>query len=892
MRRKSMKVFKTRLKRVLIFFLAFMMILSILDLSSINAKALNIRGNGNPRFFFYVPRSYMYFDGNKPVEISVSSNIVYNDDDTSYIHDYLNVRIYSEDFVSVTSKKKIDLDLPIFGGIYFGKNSIYVLSGKENSTGSDTEEVMRLEKYNYSWKKTGSLSFTDINTITPFYMASTDFAEYGDILYIRTSHETPDTLMGINAKGTMTFAINTKNMTIISSLTDVYPINICGRTSCGFVWNSDSQYIDIDGKDVVALDHTVGNNDIVICRYTGKAPEGIIDESVLCDFAEFYDDGTVKGIGGLGISSNNYLVPVIRSNNISLYVSPKDKINSSKKSVINLSNRSGSNLQIIEVKDDVFIILWEEMSLDSKVFSAVVDGNGNLLSDIQSYDAVLSDCRVICENGKLYWYAIGTYKVILAGSQQGYNRDTTYLWNTEPYIYEMSVNNSGNKYSTSLKPYVSEVKIKEGNETLCVGDTFTFTAETAPYSEVSKVKWESLDKSVAIVDKNGKVTAKKAGTTTIKASIGKISGSVTVTVRDFLSKKELTVTEGDYFSLEIDDYVYGKKANWIISDNSVVERYNNGTYLGSQEKFMAKKPGTATITLKVGDKTDKCVVTVVGQNAANEEQVKAFVTRFYTLILNRKPDETGINYWTQILLNKEQTGAQVAYGFVNSPEFTEEHPVNDTEFVKRMYATFFDRDGGSDGEAWWLGYLNKGYTRNYVLAGFTNSDEFKNLCAQYGIDQGSLPMDESMKTNPNPSPQPGPHVDGLNIDASNVDPAKLDEYIDRLYRLVLKREPEAEGKQYWREEIIKGNPYNASTAAEIGFFNSPEYLAMNKTDEEFIMDCYLVFLNREAEADGFEYWKEKFRTGEYDRQKLIEVGVGHSNEFKDILRSYGFVIIE
>ena len=79
---------------------------------------------------------------------------------------------------------------------------------------------------------------------------------------------------------------------------------------------------------------------------------------------------------------------------------------------------------------------------------------------------------------------------------------------------------------------------------------------------------------------------------------------------------------------------------------------------------------------------------------------------------------------------------------------------------------------------------------------------------------------------------------------------------------------------------------------QIGFFNSPEYLAMNKTDEEFIMDCYLVFLNREAEESGFEYWKEKFRTGEYDRQKLIEVGVGHSNEFKDILRSYGFVIIE
>ena len=141
-------------------------------------------------------------------------------------------------------------------------------------------------------------------------------------------------------------------------------------------------------------------------------------------------------------------------------------------------------------------------------------------------------------------------------------------------------------------------------------------------------------------------------------------------------------------------------------------------------------------------------------------------------------------------------------------------------------------------------------------------------------------MDESMRSN------------SISVDASNVDPAKLDEYIDRLYLLVLNRDPEEEGKNYWREEIIEGETYNASTAAEIGFFNSPEYLGLNKSDDEFIRDCYLVFLNREPEEDGFEYWKEKFRTGEYDRQKLIEVGVGHSNEFKDILTSYGFKIIE
>jgi len=37
-----------------------------------------------------------------------------------------------------------------------------------------------------------------------------------------------------------------------------------------------------------------------------------------------------------------------------------------------------------------------------------------------------------------------------------------------------------------------------------------------------------------------------------------------------------------------------------------------------------------------------------------------------------------------------------------------------------------------------MDYINSGKTRAWVLAGFVNSVEFKDLCSKYGIVAGSL----------------------------------------------------------------------------------------------------------------------------------------------------------
>jgi len=113
-------------------------------------------------------------------------------------------------------------------------------------------------------------------------------------------------------------------------------------------------------------------------------------------------------------------------------------------------------------------------------------------------------------------------------------------------------------------------------------------------------------------------------------------------------------------------------------------------------------------------------------------QVQAFVTRLYASFLNRVPDGDGLNAWSNWLLNKQKTGADVVKGIVLSDEFKKNNYDNST-FIKIMYKAFFDREPDEYGYQVWLDKLNKGTSREEVLNGFLKSNEFVNLCNSYGI---------------------------------------------------------------------------------------------------------------------------------------------------------------
>ena len=96
------------------------------------------------------------------------------------------------------------------------------------------------------------------------------------------------------------------------------------------------------------------------------------------------------------------------------------------------------------------------------------------------------------------------------------------------------------------------------------------------------------------------------------------------------------------------------------------------------------------------------------------EMIEDFVTRFYQLCLNRNPDPAGLSGWADNLQNQIQTGADVAEGFIYSPEFTNKNTEN-YEYLQILYEAFFNRNPDQGGWDLWLSELNSGMDRG---AGF------------------------------------------------------------------------------------------------------------------------------------------------------------------------------
>ena len=61
--------------------------------------------------------------------------------------------------------------------------------------------------------------------------------------------------------------------------------------------------------------------------------------------------------------------------------------------------------------------------------------------------------------------------------------------------------------------------------------------------------------------------------------------------------------------------------------------------------------------------------------------------------------------------------------------------MSNSDYVKVLYRTFFDREYDQSGYENWMNNLeNHTMDRNQVLLGFANSDEFAKLKKQYGIE--------------------------------------------------------------------------------------------------------------------------------------------------------------
>jgi hypothetical protein len=131
-----------------------------------------------------------------------------------------------------------------------------------------------------------------------------------------------------------------------------------------------------------------------------------------------------------------------------------------------------------------------------------------------------------------------------------------------------------------------------------------------------------------------------------------------------------------------------------------------------------------------GYSNEICVMN--GQACPQEILVQDFVSRFYQQCLNREPDPAGLAGWSDALLEQRLTGADVARGFIFSPEFINKN-ISNEEFLTILYKAFFNRNPDPGGFNGWMAELSNGTDRSAILEGFLYSQEFIGLCQRYDI---------------------------------------------------------------------------------------------------------------------------------------------------------------
>ncbi len=357
---------------------------------------------------------------------------------------------------------------------------------------------------------------------------------------------------------------------------------------------------------------------------------------------------------------------------------------------------------------------------------------------------------------------------------------------------------------------ITGLTLNKTSATLKAGGTVELTATIAPdnTTQSKSVNWKSSDPQVATVS-GGKVTAISAGTTTITAtSVGNnaISATCTITV------------EGDGGS-------------------------TGGGETGGGES---------------------------GGETGSREKVNGFVKRLYTLALGRDGvADAEIASWADVLISGESNGVDAGYGFVFSDE-TKGKNLSDGDFVEMLYLTFMDRASDEGGKSAWVSQLEAGVTREKIFEGFVMSDEFKGVCAEYGIEVGK-PEDVDA------------FAEALSYYRNQN--ADLTKFVARCYTKALGRGFDEDGIEAWCRALITGENTPREVAG-IGFLSSDEFLAKNLNNEEFVKVLYRTFFDREADQGGLEAWVNTLVTGEQDRDSILE-GFTGSEEFKAVLESFG-----
>ncbi len=235
--------------------------------------------------------------------------------------------------------------------------------------------------------------------------------------------------------------------------------------------------------------------------------------------------------------------------------------------------------------------------------------------------------------------------------------------------------------------------------------------------------------------------------------------------------------------------------------------------------------------------------------------IESFVTRLYQQCLGRQPDAAGLKGWSDGLQAGSVSGGEVARNFFLSDEFVASGTSN-TDFIETLYSALFDRQADDAGFAAWSAELTAGRPREDLVLEFAFSQEFANLCANYGITATNTGLSQQRQVRA---------------------------FVRRFYLQCLNREPDDAGVSDWTAQLIAGTRSGADVAR--GFAGSAEFGGRNLSDGDYVDTLYRAFFGREPDAAGRAGWLAELAAGQ--SRASVQEGFVQAAEFAALCGQYG-----
>jgi len=252
---------------------------------------------------------------------------------------------------------------------------------------------------------------------------------------------------------------------------------------------------------------------------------------------------------------------------------------------------------------------------------------------------------------------------------------------------------------------------------------------------------------------------------------------------------------------------------------------------------------------------------------SDKSKIEGFVTRMYKITLGRDPEPDGFEYWCKEVSERRITAGGLAYQFLFGKEFQNritKEKMTSTQYITCHYNLFMDRDPEKKGLDFWVGYMGKNWNttakKKELFVGFVNSPEFQAICQSYGMLQG--------------------YYDPYHTPEQNTAIAL---FTERMYQIILGRNSESAGLLYWTEQLLTGKTDGAAMGQFFAF--SKEFKNLKLSNKEFLTRLYRAFMDREPDEDGLNYWLSLMEVGA--PREAIFNGFIHSKEFTNICNQYG-----